>query len=83
MAMIKPMIQQVARKKGIKNAFGLQKALGISPTVATKLWEGDFSMIGLNTLDKLCGCLDCYVGELLKYEPPSKEEIANSNNLRD
>lgn len=78
--MIKPMIQQLARKKGIKNAFGLQRALGVSPTVATKLWRGNFAMIGLSTLDRLCELLDCYVGDLLKYEPSGLSLQGQSSN---
>lgn len=67
--MIKKHIREVAEKRGIKNAFGLQKALGISPTVATKLWNGDFEMIGLGTLDKLCRVLKCQTNKLLAFEP--------------
>ena len=66
--MINKHIREVAEKRGIKNAFGLQKALEISPTVASKLWKGDFEMIGLGTLDKLCRVLKCQPGKLLTYE---------------
>ena len=54
--------------RGIKNAHGLQKAIDVSPTVAAKLWSGNFEMIGLGTLDKLCRVLKCPVGKLLVYE---------------
>lgn len=69
--MIKKHIKEIAEKRGIKNAFGLQKALEISPTVATKLWNEDFEMIGLGTLDKLCRVLKCQPGKLLSYEEKS------------
>jgi DNA-binding Xre family transcriptional regulator len=58
----------MAERRGIKHAHALEKALGVSPTVAAKLWKGDFEMIGLGTLDKLCRALRCQVGSLLKYE---------------
>jgi DNA-binding Xre family transcriptional regulator len=67
--MIKKHIREVAERRGIKNAFGLQMALEISPTVATKLWNGDFEMIGLGTLDKLCRVLKCQTNKLLTFEP--------------
>jgi len=66
--MITRHIREVAEKRGIKNAHGLQLALEISPTAAAKLWKGEFEMIGIVTLDKLCRALRCKPGDLLKYE---------------
>lgn len=67
--MITKHIREVAEKRGIKNAHGLQTALDISPTAAAKLWKAEFEMIGLGTLDKLCRVLRCKPSDLLKYEP--------------
>lgn len=67
--MITKHIREMAEKRGIPHAHALEKALGVSPTVAAKLWKGDFEMIGLSTLDKLCRVLKCQVNSLLKYEP--------------
>jgi DNA-binding Xre family transcriptional regulator len=69
LAMISKHIREVAEKRGIKNAHGLQKTLAISPTAAAKLWKGEFVMLGLSTLDNLCRVLRCKPGDLLKYEP--------------
>jgi DNA-binding Xre family transcriptional regulator len=66
--MITKHVREVAEKRGIKNAHGLQLALGISPTAAAKLWKGEFEMIGLGTLNKLCSALRCKPADLLKYE---------------
>ena len=66
--MIKKHVREVAERRGIKNAHGLQIALEVSPTAAAKLWNGKFEMIGLVTLDKLCRVLRCKPGDLLKYE---------------
>lgn len=65
--MITKHIREVAERRGIKNAHGLQNALNVSPTAAAKLWKGDFEMIGLGTLNKLCSVLRCKVSDLLKY----------------
>ncbi len=62
-------ISEVARQRGITTAYQLQKTLDISPTAAARLWKGEFDMIGLVTLDKLCRVLRCQPGKLLKYEP--------------
>jgi DNA-binding Xre family transcriptional regulator len=67
--MISKHVREMAEKRGIEHAHALEKALGVSPTVASKLWKGEFEMIGLGTLDKLCRVLKCQVGSLLKYEP--------------
>jgi DNA-binding Xre family transcriptional regulator len=70
--MIKKHIKELAEKRGIRNAYGLQKAIDVSPTVAAKLWAGNFEMIGLGTLDKLCKALRCQPGRLLSYEEKSE-----------
>lgn len=67
--MIKKHIKEVAEQRGIKNAYGLQLAIEVSPTVAAKLWSGNFEMIGLGTLNKLCKVLKCQPNKLLTYEP--------------
>ncbi|NOT62392.1 MAG: helix-turn-helix transcriptional regulator [Acidobacteria bacterium] len=66
--MIKVQIQQMAIKSGYANAFQLQKALGISPTLAARLWRGDFTQIGLVTLDRLCKLLKCQTDKLIRFE---------------
>lgn len=66
--MITKHVREVAERRGIKNAHGLQLALEISPTAAAKLWKGEFEMIGLTTLDRLCRVLRCKPGDLLKYD---------------
>ena len=48
--MFKNKIPDLSKNKGLKNAFQLGKALGVSPTTASRLWNGDFSKIGIDTL---------------------------------
>ena len=70
--MISVHISEAARQKGITTAYQLQKALDISPTVAARLWKGEFDMIGLVTLNKLCRVLRCQPSKLLRYVPDSR-----------
>lgn len=70
--MITKHIQEMAEKRGIRNAHGLQKAIDVSPTVAAKLWAGNFEMIGLGTLDKLCRVLRCQPDKLLRFVPDTE-----------
>lgn len=65
-------IREIARQRGITSGYQLHKALGISPTAAARLWKGEFDMIGLGTLDKLCRVLRCQPSKLLRYVPDSR-----------
>jgi DNA-binding Xre family transcriptional regulator len=65
--MIEVMIKERAEKCGITNAHQLQIAMDISPTIAARLWRGDFKKIGIDTLDGLCRVLRCQPDKLLRY----------------
>lgn len=66
--MIEVMIRERAEKCGIENAYQLQKAMGVSPTLAARLWGGKFDMIGVQTtLDSLCRVLRCQPDKLFRY----------------
>jgi DNA-binding Xre family transcriptional regulator len=68
--MIEVTIRERAEKCGIENAYQLQKALDVSPTLAARLWRGDFKMVGVqDTLDGLCRVLRCQPDKLFKYVP--------------
>jgi DNA-binding Xre family transcriptional regulator len=81
--MIKIKIADIAQKKGLTNAYALQRALNISPTMASRLWKGTFKQIATGTIDKLCELLDCEPSNLIVYssdkpkaEKPVKEPQA-------
>ena len=61
-------IRQVAEGCGIENAFQLWKRIGGSKEKSAQLWSGEFKMLGMNTLAKLCKELECQVGDLLVYK---------------
>ena len=65
--MIVVTIRERAEKNGITTAYQLQKAMGISPTIAARLWRGDFEKLGMNTLDRLCRVLRCQPDKLFRY----------------
>jgi DNA-binding Xre family transcriptional regulator len=65
--MIVVTIRERAEKCGIENAYQLQKALEISPTIAARLWRGNFDKVGIVTLDRLCRVLKCQPDKLLRY----------------
>jgi DNA-binding Xre family transcriptional regulator len=65
--MMKIKIAEVAGKHGLKSAYALQKALNISPTMASRLWKGEFDKIGIGTLEKLCDYFRCQPNDFLEY----------------
>lgn len=65
--MFKSRIRELGRDKGLENAFQLSKALRCSPTKATRLWNGDFSKIGIDTLHSLCELFECQISDFLYF----------------
>lgn len=65
---IKVKIAERCRTRGISTAYKLQKALNLSPTVANRLFKGDFARIDVLTLDRLCRFLECQPADLLEFE---------------
>lgn len=47
--------------------------MGVSPTLASRLWNGEFAKIGVVTLDRLCRALKCQPGKLITYEPSEEK----------
>jgi len=64
-------IPDLFKQKGLMNAFRLGKALGVSPTTASRLWSGDFSKVGVDTLHRLCDLFECQISDYLHYDGDS------------
>ena len=71
--MIEVKIREVAEARGITTAYQLQKALEVVPSVAARLWRGEISKIGLDTLDNLCRVLKSRPDKLLAYTPEGND----------
>jgi DNA-binding Xre family transcriptional regulator len=80
--MMKVKIAETAEKHGVKSAYALQKALNISPTIAARLWKGEFDKIGINTLEKLCEHFQCQTNEFLEYPLTQKSNALKSNDTQ-
>ena len=65
-------IREQAEKRGYRNANQLGVALGVAPNVSSRLWNGEFTKIGVNTIEKLCEVLNCQPNALFRYESGSK-----------
>jgi DNA-binding Xre family transcriptional regulator len=80
--MMKIKIAETAEKHGVKSAYALQKALNISPTIAARLWKGEFGKIGIGTLEKLCEHFQCQTNEFLEYPLTQKSNAQKSNDTQ-
>jgi putative transcriptional regulator len=69
---VKLNVPRVAVKRGIATAYQLQKAMGLHPTMAARLWKGQGGGIKYKTLDELCRVLECQPSDLFEYEPPKR-----------
>lgn len=68
-SMIEIRIREVAEKRGITNAYQLQKATGLSASMAARLYKDDVEMIALRTLDALCSALKCKPNDIIRFTP--------------
>jgi DNA-binding Xre family transcriptional regulator len=75
--MIEIKIAEKAKSRGLETAFSLQKALNISPTIASRLWKGNFNKIGVGTMDKLCTFFKCQPNDLFFF---TGEIVTQSGN---
>ena len=79
MEKIKVKIAETAQRSGLKTAYALQKALNISPTIAARLWRGNFDKIGINTLASLCEYFNAQPNEFFEYVTDSSNtDLGNS-----
>jgi excisionase family DNA binding protein len=77
--MIKIKLQETARTRGLTTAYTLQKALNCSPTMASRLWNGRFKQIGIETIGSLCDLFDCQPNDLFENQKPQSSNIQSSN----
>jgi excisionase family DNA binding protein len=80
--MIKMKLQETARKHGLTTAYTLQKALNCSPTMASRLWNGRFKQIGIETIGSLCDLFDCQPNDLFENQKSQSSNIQSSNNTQ-
>ncbi len=80
--MIKIKLQETARTRGLTTAYSLQKALNCSPTMASRLWNGRFKQIGIETIGKLCDLFDCQPNDLFENQKSQSGNIQSGSNTQ-
>lgn len=71
---IKLNIKKIAKDRGIKTAYRLQRQADLSPSNASRLYNDDIKQISLDTLGKLCEALKCEPSDILVVEKPKKSK---------
>jgi DNA-binding Xre family transcriptional regulator len=71
-------IHEVAKSKGIKNPFQLQKLVGLSPSNAANLYNNRIVQISIETLSRLCENLNCTPNDLFVWAKPISKRKAKS-----
>lgn len=66
---MKLIIKEVAQREGIRNPVELSQKTGIAYGSCHRLWKGTATMIGVETLERLCTALRVYPGQLFDYHP--------------
>jgi DNA-binding Xre family transcriptional regulator len=66
-------LREIAERRGITNAYQLQKVLQSPPSKASRLWKGEMDSIAFDTLAALCAALKCKPNDLLRFEPNGGE----------
>jgi len=66
--MIRLAVKELAKREGIDNPNSLAVVTGLPYETCRRVWEGQPSMIGLNTLERLCDTLHVRPGQLFDYE---------------
>jgi DNA-binding Xre family transcriptional regulator len=78
--MIKIKLQEKARTQGLTTAYTLQKALNCSPTMASRLWNGRFKQIGIETIGSLCDLFDCQPNDLFENQKTQSSNTQFNNS---
>lgn len=71
--MIRSQLRKVAGKRGIRNAYQLQKVVDVPIGQAYRLWEDNWTQVNLKTLDKLCRALRCKPNDLLVFTSDTEQ----------
>lgn len=66
---MKLIVKEVAQREGIRNPVELSQKTGIAYGSCHRLWKGTATMIGVETLERLCTALRVYPGQLFDYQP--------------
>ena len=60
-------VRQIAEQKGVSNPFALARVTGLGYAICHRMWNGETTLIALETIAKLCEGLKVKPGQLFEY----------------
>jgi len=66
---MKLIVKEVAQREGIRNPVELSQKTGIAYGSCHRLWKGTATMIGVETLERLCTAFKVWPNQLFDYQP--------------
>ena len=60
-------VRELAEQKGIENPFVLAKRTGLGYAICHRMWNGETTLIALETIAKLCDGLKVKPSQLFEY----------------
>ncbi len=72
--MIKVKLREVAAQYNITKAYQLQKLTGFLPSKAAHLWNDEWQLADLETLNTLCNLFSCTPNDILEFTPDETED---------
>jgi DNA-binding Xre family transcriptional regulator len=62
-------VRELAEQKGVENPFALAKLTGLGYAICHRMWNGETTLIALETIAKLCDGLKAKPSQLIEYTP--------------
>jgi len=66
--MIKLDVKELCLREGIENAYQLAEVTRLPYATCRRIWRGSATMIGLQTIERICDVLHVRPGQLFDYE---------------
>lgn len=76
--MIRVMIKQAAKRRGLKNAYQFGQSIGVKRMVASRIWNNE-QPPKLKTLDRICNAWGCGLEELIVHRREGHQEKPDGN----
>jgi DNA-binding Xre family transcriptional regulator len=75
-------LKRTMHLRGIENHYKTLTKLGIVPSTARAMLDGNTAQIKLDQLEHICLALNCTPNDLLEWQPDSDNTVAESHSLQ-
>lgn len=75
-------LKRTMHLRGIENHYKMLLKLGIVPSTARAMLDGNTAQIKLDQLEQLCLALNCTPNDLIEWKPNENEASAETHSLQ-